>query len=463
MITAYFIMAVVAALLIALGRTRVHINIAAGAFFVLQAAFAVWMFSQGEGAQWLIFSADKLALLLFAIMSTIAVMVFWTGTWYMNTESVPVYRLYHIFLVLLCGAMTGVYLSDNLAVTWVFMELTTLCAAGLVYHRRTSASLEATWKYLFVCSTGIAIAYLGILLLSTAATWGDLTYDSLAWVVSHGNPLYMKIAFLFILVGYSCKMEVFPLYTVGVDANSAAPAPASALISTALVNAGFVAVYRAYRLFVPSEIFPWVCNVLIIAGVISVLLGVLFIRRTNHYKRMLAYSTVENMGIVLIGMGIGGVGLFAALLHITAHSLIKSGIMLQMARVGRTYGTYRINRIGGYMKAEPLGAVTLLVLAIMLLAFPPSPLFLSELMILGQAVEVNKWWVVITVVALVCVVMYNLCNRILRLCYKPGIAVATEAGGRAVRWLPVVMLFAAIALGVWQGRAFVEFLNGIVQ
>ena len=159
--------------------------------------------------------------------------------------------------------------------------------------------LEAAWKYVFVCSTGIAMAYLGILLLAAATKCESLSYEAVAAAAAGGNALYLKTAFLLILCGYSCKVELFPLYTVGVDANFAAPSPASALISTGLVNAGFLAVLRVYRILAATEVFPWVRSVLLVVGVLSLAIGALFLRRTNNYKRFLSYSTVENMGIAL--------------------------------------------------------------------------------------------------------------------------------------------------------------------
>ncbi len=432
------------------------------AFYVLQAGFAVWAAVGASGPASPFFAADKLGMLFFAILAIISPLVFWVGLDYLKEEALPRLKLYNFFTMALCFSLAGVYFANNIAVTWIFVEVTTLCAAGLVYHRRTAVSLEATWKYLFVCSTGIAIAYLGILLLGTAASGGDMTYDNLAGAVSSGNPLYMKMAFLFILAGYSCKLEIFPLYTVGVDANSAAPAPASALISTALVNGGFVALYRAYKLFSLSAFYPWMGNVLILAGVVSVMFGAFFLRRTNHYKRFLAYSTVENMGIALIGLGIGGVGVFAAILHLTAHSLVKSGLFLQMSRVGRMYGTYRINRIGGYMAADPTGAATLMVLVVLLLAFPPSGLFFSEVMILGKAFATGKWWLAAVVVLMVCVVIYTFMWRIFQLCYKPSAVNAAPDRERS-RMAALALALLSLVLGIWQAQWFIELLNGIVQ
>lgn len=462
MMIAYLIVSLALAGAMAAVRGRMAVKALGWTFYALQAAAAGYAAAMKPEAG-VFFHFDAPGMLFFGLMAVIAPLAFWSGISYLDSESDRQFKLYNLFLVLLCTAISGVYFADNLAVTWIFMEATTLAAAGLVYHRRTAKSLEATWKYLFVCSTGIAVAYLGILLLSTAATDGDLTYANLVGAVSAGNPLYMKIAFLFLLVGYSCKMEVFPLYTVGVDANQSVPAPASALLSTALVNAGFLAVFRVYKLFVHSPVMPWASHVLIVAGVVSVLVGVLFMRRANHYKRFFAYSTVENMGIVLIGLGIGGVGVFAALLHLTAHALIKSGLFLQIARVGKMYGTYRINRIGGYMQADALGAVTMLALTVLVLAFPPSPLFMSEVMILGQVIAAGKWWLAAIVVLMVCVVIYNFFSRTLRLCYKTSGAQPQPVERTAARWIPLALLLAAAALGVWQGGEFVEFLNTIVR
>ena len=254
--------------------------------------------------------------------------------------------------------------------TWIFLEATTLCAAGIIYHRRTAQTLEATLEiHLRLLDrhrhglSGHPAALLG-------RRRGSLSYGALAERLRTGNPLYLKIAFLLILSGYSCKMEIFPLYTIGVDANFAAPSPASALISTGLVNAGFLAIFRVYRLMAETDIFGWVRSVLLIVGLLSLAIGALFLRRTNNYKRFLSYSTVENMGIVAIGLGIGGIGVWAALFHAVCHTLVKSSLFLQMAVVRQVYDGYRINRLGDYLSINKVGAVGLLLGTVVVLAFP---------------------------------------------------------------------------------------------
>lgn len=265
------------------------------------------------------------------------------------------------------------------------------------------------------------------------------------------QPLYLKIAFLLILTGYSCKMELFPLYTVGVDANFAAPAPASALISTGLVNAGFLAILRVYKLYAATEVFPWVRGVLLAAGVLSLGVGALFLRRTNNYKRFLSYSTVENMGIAAIGLGIGGAGVWAAVFHVVCHTLVKSSLFLQMGVVRQVYDGYRINRLGDYMRINRVGAVGLMAGMVALVAFPPSPLFVSELMILSEAAATERWWLLALLLLLTCIVIYSFCSRMIRLCYQPNQDQLHPSGvDRALSWSALSLLVAALVIGFWQ-------------
>jgi hydrogenase-4 component F len=304
---------------------------------------------------------------------------------------------------------------------------------------------------------------LGILLLCAAASNSALGYNELQQLIINGNPLYLKAAFLLILTGYSCKMEIFPLYTIGVDANFAAPAPASALISTGLVNAGFLAIFRIYRLFVHTAVFEWVQHVMIIIGLMSLVVGALFLRRTNNYKRFLSYSTVENMGIVAIGLGVGGIGIWAAVFHVVCHTLIKSSLFLQIAVVRQIYNGYRINRIGDYININKVGAIGLLGGMVVVLAFPPSPLFVSELMILSQTIASGDWVMLAAIVLLLCIVIYSICQRIIKLCYQPNQDELHWSNiNRRLSYSALSLLIAAIALGLWQPEPLKQIINQIV-
>ncbi|MBO7283062.1 MAG: hydrogenase 4 subunit F [Alistipes sp.] len=444
-------------------------RILAGCFFLTQVAGIALIIAlrHTDMVMLSIFRTDTLAVLFHMLMTAVLGFTLIHSSSYLRAEEVSTrsYKAYYTLLMLLAVAITCVYYSDNLAMTWVFLELTTICSAGIIYHREFKLSLEATWKYIFVCSTGIAMAYLGILLLSTVAEHGALDYSALKEVIANGNPLYLKVAFLLMIVGYSCKMEIFPLYTVGVDANYAAPAPASAFISTALVNAGFVSIFRIYDLYASTgEVFEWARHTLILIGILSLAVGAMFLRRTNNYKRFLSYSTVENMGIVVIGMGIGGVALWAAVLHVICHTFIKSSMFFQVGIMRHIYDSYSINRIGNYMSINRVGAIGFIIGTLALLAFPPSPLFLSEVMIFSEIISEGSWWLLIAMLLLMCVVIYSIWSRTLRLGYHSNQdELHLSEVNRRLSYSAAVLLVVAIAIGIWMPEPLKNAIDVIVN
>ena len=442
-------------------RQLFHIGVL---FYAAQAAFAGMILFGGlygeNSTVW--FRFDAPGTLFYVLLCIVSAFAYFHSEAYLRANDLSQTRTCSALVMLLTTAISGAYFASNLAVTWIFLEATTLCSAGIIYHRRTAQTLEAAWKYVFVCSTGIAMAYLGILLLAAATDCESLDYGVVAAAATHGNALYLKTAFVLILCGYSCKMELFPLHTVGIDANFAAPSPASALISTGLVNAGFLAIFRVYKLLASTEVFPWVRSVLLIVGVLSLAIGALFLRRTNNYKRFLSYSTVENMGIAAIGLGIGGIGVWAAVFHVVCHTLIKSSLFLQMAVVRQVYNGYRINRIGDYIHINRVGAIGLLVGMVALMAFPPSPLFVSELMILGETIAAGQWWLVAGMLLLLCIVIYSFCSRLIRLCYQPNQdELHPSKADRALSWSALSLLGAALVLGLWQPDLLKELIDRI--
>lgn len=464
----YLSISVILAVLPLVVRSERATNIIAALFFAVQAAAIGLIFGLGcvDSIMLSIFRADTLAVVFHVLMTAVLGFTLLHSSSYLKAEGISTrsYKAYYTILMLLAVAITCVYYSDNVAMTWVFLEATTICSAGIIYHREFEQSLEATWKYIFVCSTGIAMAYLGILLLSTVAEHGALDYASLSTAIANGNPLYLKVAFLLIVVGYSCKMEIFPLYTVGVDANYAAPAPASAFISTALVNAGFVSIYRIYSLYAQAEVFEWARHVLILIGILSLAVGAMFLRRTNNYKRFLSYSTVENMGIVAIGMGIGGVALWAAVFHVICHTLVKSSMFFQVGIMRHIYDSYSINRIGNYMNINRVSAIGFIIGTLVLLAFPPSPLFISEVMIFSEIVSVGSWWLLAAMLILMCVVIYAIWSRTLRLGYHSNQdKLHLSAVNRRLSYSAAVLLGVAIVLGLWQPNFLREAIDIIVN
>ncbi len=465
----YLIVSLILAIAPLVVRSERASNIISALFLLVQIAgiALILYFDKVDSVMLSVFRADTMAILFHILMTAVLGFTLIHSSSYLKAEEVTTrsYKAYYTLLMLLAVAITCVYYSDNVAMTWVFLEATTICSAGIIYHREFKQSLEATWKYIFVCSTGIAMAYLGILLLSTVAEHGALDYASLKAVIANGNPLYLKVAFLLIVVGYSCKMEIFPLYTVGVDANYAAPAPASAFISTALVNAGFVSIMRIYTLYASAgEVFTWARHILIFIGILSLAVGAMFLRRTNNYKRFMSYSTVENMGIVAIGMGIGGVALWAAVFHVICHTLIKSSMFFQIGIMRHIYDSYSINRIGNYMSINRVGAIGFIVGTMVLLAFPPSPLFISEVMIFTEIVSVRSWWLLIAMLILMCIVIYAIWSRSLRLNYHSNQdELHLSAVNRRLSYSAAILLIIAIVMGLWQPDVLKNAIDTIVN
>ena len=464
----YLIISLILAVLPLVVRTERMTNIIATLFFLVQVAGIALVVALGrvDGVMLSVFRADNMALLFHALMTVVLGFSLIHSSSYLKAENVSTrsYKTYYTLLMLLAVAITCVYYSDNIAMTWVFLEATTICSAGIIYHREFKQSLEATWKYVFVCSTGIAMAYLGIMLLATVANHGALDYASLKEAIVAGDPLYLKVAFLLMVVGYSCKMEIFPLYTVGIDANYAAPAPASAFISTALVNAGFVSIMRIYTLYAHSDVFVWARHVLILIGILSLAVGAMFLRRANNYKRFLSYSTVENMGIVAIGLGIGGVALWAAVFHVVCHTFVKSSMFYHVGIMRHVYDSYSINRIGNYININRVGAIGFIVGTLVLLAFPPSPLFISEVMIFSEIVSVEKWWLLVLMLVLMCVVLYSIWSRSLRLSYHSNQdELHLSAVNRRLSYIASLPLVAAIVLGLWQPKFLDSAIENIIS
>ena len=463
----YLIISLILAVLPLVVRTERMTNVIAALFFLLQVAGIALIIGYGrvDGVMLSVFRADSMALLFHSLMTVVLGFSLIHSSSYLKAEQVSTrsYKTYYTLLMLLAVAITCVYYSDNIAMTWVFLEATTICSAGIIYHREFKQSLEATWKYVFVCSTGIAMAYLGIMLLATVAQHGALDYASLKEAIVEGDPLYLKVAFLLMVVGYSCKMEIFPLYTVGIDANYSAPAPASAFISTALVNAGFVSIMRIYTLYAESDVFEWARHVLILIGVLSLAVGAMFLRRANNYKRFLSYSTVENMGIVAIGLGIGGVALWAAVFHVVCHTFVKSSMFYHVGIMRHVYDSYSINRIGNYININRVGAIGFIIGTLVLLAFPPSPLFNSEVKIFSEIVTVEKWWLLIVMLVLMCVVLYSIWSRSLRLSYHSNQdELHLSAVNRRLSYIASIPLVFAIVLGLWQPQVLNDAINSII-
>lgn len=300
-----------------------------------------------------------------------------------------------VCLLFFLSSMTLVVLSQNLEVLWVAIEATTLASAPLIYFYRTPQSLEATWKYFMICSVGIALALLGNFFLAVSAahasSHSSMVLQDLINQAATLNVPWLKAAFIFLLVGYGTKMGLAPLHTWLPDAHSESPSFVSALLSGALLNCAFVGILRVYQVCVAAHEAAFAQAQLKVLGVVSLTFATAFILKQNDYKRMLAYSSVEHMGILALGVGVGGTAIYGSLLHALNHSFTKGLLFLVSGNILATYHSRNIKVVTGMHQVIPISALLWMVGFLLITGIPPSGIFVSKFIILKSALEHSHW------------------------------------------------------------------------
>lgn len=289
------------------------------------------------------------------------------------------------------AAMTLVTLSQHIGLLWIAVEATTLTSAPLIYFHRHHRSLEATWKYLLVCSVGIALALLGTFFLAFSAADKDggpsasLVVRDLVAGAGGLQVQWLKAAFLFLLVGYGTKMGLAPLHTWLPDAHSESPSLVSALMSGALLNVAFLGILRAYQVVSAAGQSAFASQLLVAFGLLSIGVGAAFVIRQADYKRMLAYSSVEHMGILALGVGIGGAAIFGAMFHAVNHSLAKAALFLVAGNILAGYRTTSVRGVRGALRVLPVSGALWVAGFFAITGTPPFGSFYSEFTILQAA------------------------------------------------------------------------------
>jgi hydrogenase-4 component F len=444
----YFISGILLAGLIFVFPWRRTINLFTFIFILLQILFAVLAFFSKDQTELRYFTYDPLSLIFIMILSLVSTATFYHSIIYTKDSGHWQRALFYSSFIILNISLTGVYTTNNLIVSWIFIELTTLSVAYLINHHRTANTLEATWKYIFICSVGIALAYVGILFASAssgAANSGDMSFHGLKATFSNINPVYLKMAFILILAGYSSKLEIFPLYTIGIDANYVAPSPVSAFISSALVNGGFVAFFRVFMLMSGSVLEVWINHVLLITGILSLFVAAIYMQKATNLKRIFAYSTVEHMGLVLIALSFGKTGIYIALLQIILHSFIKSGLFFQTGLLHRVLKSYKLYKSGGYLRLNPTGAMVLIAGVVLISAIPPSGLFLSEFLLFREMGNSNVL-IFVAVALLLTLVFYGIISKNLSVLAGKPVQTSTGIEGVKISEYSTQILFFTLAV-----------------
>ncbi|MHC1741546.1 MAG: proton-conducting transporter membrane subunit [Syntrophobacteraceae bacterium] len=323
-------------------------------------------------------------------------------------------------LLMFLATMSLATMSQHFGLLWVAVEATTLASAPLIYFHRHRRSLEATWKYLLICSVGIALALLGNFFLAVASTLGVESHVPmlLSNLIDRAETLHipwLKAAFLFLLVGYGTKMGLAPMHTWLPDAHSEAPSVVSALLSGALLNCAFLAVLRIQQVCLAAGQGEFGQGLLLGFGLVSMTVAAVFIVRQSDFKRMLAYSSVEHMGILALAVGLGGGGAFGAMLHAVNHSLTKGMLFLVAGNILSAYKTKSTADVSGVIRTLPISGVLWVAGFLAITGSPPFGTFLSELIILKSALDQGRPLVAAAYLILMGIVFIGMATSVLRM------------------------------------------------
>jgi len=324
-------------------------------------------------------------------------------------------------MLVFLGTMTMVTLSDHIMVMWIAVEATTLASAPLIYTHRSAASLEATWKYVLICSVGIAMALLGSVLVAfsmgPANTGLTISFSALSGVAKTLDPVWLKAGFIFVLVGYGTKMGLAPMHTWLPDAHSEAPSPASALLSGVLLNCAYLGIFKTNKIMVAAGLQDFSGGILMVFGLLSILAAATFILKQNEYKRMLAYSSIENMGIIAFGTGVGGLGVYGAVICMLHHSLIKSSLFLSSGNILLGYGDRLIKNTGNLVKGMPRTFVAFFAGFAGIAGFPPFGIFIGEFCIVVAAFKAGFHVAVTVFILSLCVIFAGFANQVMKISF----------------------------------------------
>ena len=324
-------------------------------------------------------------------------------------------------LLLFLGMMTTVTVSQHFGLIWVAVEATTLTSAPLIYFHRHRRSLEATWKYIMICSVGIALALLGNFFLAVASTLAEndhvpMLVSSLIESAPKLHIPWLKAAFLFLLVGYGTKLGLAPMHTWLPDAHSESPSVISALLSGALLNCAFLAILRAQQVCTAAGHGPFSRNLMLGFGLFSMTIAASFILRQADFKRMLAYSSVEHVGILSLGAGLGGVYAgYGTMLHAINHSLSKGMLFLVAGNILAVYQNKSTQKIGGILRVLPVSGVLWVMGFLAITGFPPFGGFLSELIILKSALDQGQFGIAAVYLLILCIIFVGMATVVLRM------------------------------------------------
>jgi hydrogenase-4 component F len=344
-------------------------------------------------APWLVLDPPGKIILL--VISTLLLFCSFYAVGYLRCRPERSNRVFCTCLLTLQGLMSLVTWSHHLGLMWVAIEATTLVTAPLIYFNHTERSIEATWKYLLVGSVGIALALFGTFFLAYASLHAGMESSLTLEALLQNAPLLSKpwlhAAFVLLLVGYGTKMGLAPMHTWKPDAYGEAPGVVGAVFAGGITSCAFLAFLRIHHICHAAGDSAYTSRLLLFMGLFSMAVAGLFMVGQRDFKRMLAYSSVEHMGILVLGLGIGGPALFGTLLHVVTNGMTKGVLFLSAANIHRAYGSKNTDQVRGAMRRLPLSGTLFLVAFLAITGSPPFGPFVSEFAILNGAFSAGRF------------------------------------------------------------------------
>jgi hydrogenase-4 component F len=410
----------------------------------------VWPDREGAGA-WL--QVDALGQLVLTVVSLLFLAVAVYATGFLRLERHRGGRVFIACLLAFLSAATVVTLSHHLALLWIGMEGTTLAVAPLVFHRHDRRSLEAVWKYLVLSSVGIALALFGTFFIAAAQVRGrPLVLEDLVAHAGTLQPALLRAGFLFLLVGYGTKMGLAPLHSWKPDTYGEAPSLVAGLMAGALTSCAFLALCRTVEVMHAARQLDFIRPPLLALGLASLIVSAAFVIGQSDLKRLLAYSSVEHMGILVLALGIGGTGSFGATLHLINNGLVKGLMFLAVGNVVLFYRTSEAASIRGVLRRAPWTGVLLLGGLFAVTGSPPFGLFVSEFTIVTAAISSGMTWLALALIALLAIIFVGMARMIVDVLYgDPGPNAAIEPARESFALLsgPVVLGLVVLGLGIY--------------
>jgi len=447
-----------------------------GSFAAALVAVFAYHAVRGRHALGNVFFLDGLSgVFLIAVAFVYAVVALYSAGYLLpNIGHVRLRRWYWPLLNLFGLALLATPVMANLGVLWVAVELTTVVSALLVTSEGSDQSLEAGWKYIVIGSAGLAVGLLGIVLIYAAGvpTLGDHytpTYTTLAHAARHLNPSLVRTGFAFVLVGFGTKVGLVPMHAWLPDAHSEGPSPISAMLSGALLAAALYAVLRIGAIAQLTVGPTYVHVLLLVFGALSLVLAALFTLRQTNYKRLLAYSSIEHMGIVSLGIGIGGpVAAYGAFFHVLVHAAGKTLAFFGAGELLSRYETREADGVRGVIRASPFTGVMVLLGALAITGVPPFGIFRSELLIVTGGFSHSRYALAGLLVVFANVAFVGVYVVFHRMVLSPG-GVRPDDRTRVGRpeqplmaAAMVVSLTVVLVLGLWIPSPLNRLLHGAV-